>query len=299
MKTFSTNEICALCGVTRKQIRYYEDHGILSQVPRIDDNNYRYYTHDHICEIAATKELKNMNMALSEMKDIVYGQHIQSIQTSIEKKMKAARENLELSLLRYEQCTVAYAKLTEAIASLKLHQHSSALDFGFEITEFPEYHVVSLPYQATFEDEELFDIEYMARIQTIASQVNTAALGALIYLLYDHFDSASVTFDHQVHDFKVAVPVVDTRKPSEHYDRIPTFRGVSTLHIGSPKNRKLHDTYIRLLTWAKENGYELSNQSLEEWLISPMITNNTEFWIIRIFIPFKGEAFCPEPKKTY
>ena len=34
--------------------------------------------------------------------------------------------------------------------------------------------------------------------------------------------------------------------------------------------------------------------SVEEWLISPMITNNKDFWILRIIIPFK-EYSRPEP----
>lgn len=58
MKTYNTNEICQLCDVSRKQLRYYEERGMLSAVPRYKDNNYRYYTHQHICEIVAAKALK-------------------------------------------------------------------------------------------------------------------------------------------------------------------------------------------------------------------------------------------------
>ena len=55
MQTFSTNEICELCQVSRKQLRYYEEKGLLSQVPRHSGNNYRYFTHEHIYEIVAAK----------------------------------------------------------------------------------------------------------------------------------------------------------------------------------------------------------------------------------------------------
>lgn len=292
MKKFNTNEICNLCGVSRKQLRYYEERGMLSAVPRCDDNNYRYYTHEHICEVVAAKALKNIDMSLSEMKDIVYGRNVGSIQMSIEKKMKAARESLEDSLLKYEQSTIVYAKLIEAISILKLHQKEDSADFGYEIVDFPEQYIVSLPYRTTFEDEECFDIEYMAKIQNISQEVDTASLGALLYVLYDHFDSQACTFDHQIHDYKIGVPVANTKRPSPYYDRIPAFRGVSAIHIGTPKNKRLYNTYMKLLNWAKEQGCELANHSVEEHLISPMITNNKNFWLLRITIPFRDQPFC-------
>ena len=45
---------------------------------------------------------------------------------------------------------------------------------------------------------------------------------------------------------------------------------------------------MALLHWAKEQNYRLENWSVEEWLISPMITNNKDFWVVRIIIPFKS-----------
>lgn len=65
---------------------------------------------------------------------------------------------------------------------------------------------------------------------------------------------------------------------------------MSTLHIGDPKDTRLCASYMRLMDWAKGQGYELENCSLEEWLISPMITYNKELWVIRIMIPFRGEG---------
>lgn len=286
MITFNTNEICKLCNASRKQLRYYEERGMLSPVSRHKDNNYRYYTHQHICEIVAAKALKNIDMSLSEIKDIIYGRNIGSIQLSIEKKMIAAKETLEDSFLRYEQSMVVYTKLIEAISVLKLHEHKIDTGPRYEITEFPGQNIVSLTYSATFEDEECYDIEYMAKIQNISQNVNVASLGALLYILYDHFDSDTCAIHDYSHNYKIAVPVIDTKKACANYDKIPAFKGVSAIHIGTPKDKKLHNTYTGLLQWAKSQGYELANWSVEEWLISPMITNNRDFWILRVIIPF-------------
>ncbi len=288
MRTYNTNEICQLCGVSRKQLRYYEERGILSQVPRQRGNNYRYYTHEHIYEIVAAKALRNIDMSLAEMKDVIYGKNVGSIQLSLQQQLNSARETLEVSLRQYEQSAIIYAKLAEALSFLRLHYRQVEDNLNMELIDHPRQDVVSLSYTSTFEDEDCCDIECLPKIQRLTQEVNAISFGALLYTTYDHFDSTTCLFDDQVHDFKIAAPVLDRKKPCAHYDTIPSFRGVSTIHIGSPKGKRLYHTYMRLLCWAKAQGYQLENWSVEEWLISPMITNNKDLWVIRIMIPFKS-----------
>ena len=59
-------------------------------------------------------------------------------------------------------------------------------------------------------------------------QVNAVSIGSLLYTTAGHFDSDACSFDHRIHDFKIAIPVADRRLPCDHYDSIPAFRGVST-----------------------------------------------------------------------
>lgn len=286
MNKYTTNKFCQLCGVSRKQLRYYEERGILSQVPRSGSNNYRYYTQEHIYEIVAAKGLKNMDMSLAEMKDVIYGASVGSVQLSMQKQLNLARENLETSLRQYEQSAIAYARLVEALSLLKLQRRQDAAS-QFEVVDRPQQDVIALSYASTFEDEACCDVEYLPQIQTAAQEVNTTSFGALLYLTYGHFDPDACLFDRQVHDFKIAVPVLDRKKPSPLYHTIPPFRGVSAIHIGSPKEERLYHTYMDLLTWAREQGYPLENWSVEEWLISPMVTNNKDLWMIQIVIPIR------------
>ena len=125
------------------------------------------------------------------------------------------------------------------------------------------------------------------RVHGIAQGVNAVSVDSLVYMTYDHFDSDTQVFDGRVHDFKIGIPVADRKRPCANYDYIPAFRGISTFHIGSPKGRRLHDSYIRLFRWAKQHGYRMENWSVEDWLISPMITNNKELWVIQITVPIK------------
>lgn len=285
-KIYSTSEICNLCNTSRKQLRYYEECGILGDVPRESRNNYRYYTAEHIYKIVAAKGLKSIEMPMSDMKGVIDGTDIDSISKTLQHQMVLSKEALEASLRKYEQSLLVYSKFSEDLTLLKLHQQPDSSPW-YEVVERGPQEVVALSYTSTWEDEPYLDVHYLPCIQSIAQTVNSAFFGALIYVTYDHFDSRSCSFNQQPNKFKIAVPVLDQKKRCSHYDTIPGFRGVSAIHIGSPKNGRLTKTYSRLLHWARDQGYELENWSVEEWIISPMVTNSKDLWVIKIMIPFQ------------
>ena len=142
---------------------------------------------------------------LGEMKDIIYGRNVASIQHSLQQQMDSAKEALEICLRHYEQSMAAYAKLAEALSFLKLHPALDKEDM-MEVVDYPGQDVVSLPYRATFEDDLCLDVEHLPKIQNIAQQVNAVSIGSLLYTTVGHFDSDACTFDHKIHDFKIDHP---------------------------------------------------------------------------------------------
>lgn len=285
MDIYSVNEICDICHVTRKQLRYYEERGLISNVLRHESNNYRYYTEENIYEIVTAKALRNVDMSTAEIHEITHGNHIGIVQEALRQRLSQAREEIESGLRVLEQSSLVYARLSEALTYLKLHQQGGSPENQFEIVELPEQNVVSLSLESVFKGEGCQVAVNLPQIQQAAQEVNAQSFGALIYCTYDHFDSNLCEFNNEVHRFKMAVPVQDRKKPSSHYDTIPAVRGVSAVHIGSVKNTSLIDTYVSLMRWARDQGLKLANWSIEEWLISPMITANKDFWVIQIVIP--------------
>lgn len=90
-KIYSTNEICKLCDISRKQLRYYEERGMLAGVLRNENNNYRFYTIEHIKQIIAAKELKNIRLSLDEIRELFFEHSISGVQLTIEKKYRARK----------------------------------------------------------------------------------------------------------------------------------------------------------------------------------------------------------------
>lgn len=293
-KIYTTNEICELCDISRKQLRYYEERGMLTGVLRNESNNYRYFTIEHVKQIIAAKELKNINISLDEIKKVFFTRNIDSVQLTIEKRIQSAKDDLERSLACYEQTMIMYVRLMEGISILKTHTGSKGhiIDQQYQVMDFPTRDIIALNYNATFEDEDRMAIEQAARIQVIAKELHTAALGSMIYMTFGHFDPDCCTFDNKPHPMKAAMQILDTKIPSPYYERIESFRGVSALHIGDFPNA-LAPTYVGLLKWAKDMGFHLANYSVEDWLIGSTITDNQNYWLMRIIIPFADQQTCP------
>ena len=76
------------------------------------------------------------------------------------------------------------------------------------------------------------------------------------------------------------------KKPCPYYKKLDPCKVLASTHFGSFEN-DLDKTYIDLLSWAKGQGYRLSNMTIEEGLIGPLNTSISDNWVTRIMIPFK------------
>ena len=68
------NEVEALAGITKKNIRFYEDQGLLS--PRRNaDNGYRDYSHEDVQILLQIKLLRKLGVPIEEIRQMQCGTH--------------------------------------------------------------------------------------------------------------------------------------------------------------------------------------------------------------------------------
>ena len=70
-KLYSIGQMAKLCNVSAKQLRYYDDNGIISPAYKNGETMYRYYTDAQVQEILLLKELRQMGLSLGEITEIV------------------------------------------------------------------------------------------------------------------------------------------------------------------------------------------------------------------------------------
>ena len=290
---YTTHEIAALCHVTRKQLRYYEEAGLLRGVTR-EGNNYRSYTPEQIYQLVGAKCLREADLPAREIASMLYAEDFPALQQLLTGQITRAKSRLERALKQYEQILSLHTELVSAALAREREAHAPA---RYPVLQVPSRQVVALSYRSTWQDDQYMDVYNLARILSVAERVHTLQFGALLYLTSGHFDSRSCTFSQEIHDYEIAIPVLDEEVPCSCYRTLPAFTGLSALHIGDPKNESLSSTYLGLLHYAREQGIELMARSVEEWLASPMMTSRKELWTIRIIIPIRSRRNGPPAEK--
>jgi DNA-binding transcriptional MerR regulator len=293
-KNYSINEICKLCNVTRKQLRYYEERGLLTDVSRDFESNYRYYSWQNIHEILVAKELKDIGFSINKIGNIFSSSSLMEIQESMKNQMMLAEEELHLSIARYEACTEKYARLSDAISLIKLQmvenyrEDESTKETNYEIVDYPDQDVIALCYDGTFKDTEKKYVEKVSLLRNIAEEYQAIISGSLINIYDGHLSSRQCTLNDNYHKIEVCFPVKEIKQPCPYYKKLKGFKGLSTYHIGSYENI-FDKSYANLMQWAKNNGYELENRTIEHWLISSLTTKNDKYWVTKIHIPFANK----------
>ncbi len=72
IKTMRINEVESLVGITKKNIRFYEQSGLLS-INRNSDNGYRDYTQSDVDDLKKIKLLRKLSLPIEEIKRIKSG----------------------------------------------------------------------------------------------------------------------------------------------------------------------------------------------------------------------------------
>ena len=63
IKKYTVSEVSGLCGISPRQLRYYDDAGLIKPKYRNPDNNYRYYTEDQIDLLLFMSDLKDIGIS--------------------------------------------------------------------------------------------------------------------------------------------------------------------------------------------------------------------------------------------
>lgn len=287
-KTFSTNDICKICNISRKKLLYYEEKGLLNNVIRDDNNNYRCYTERNIHDILLIKDLQRIGFSLNEILDLSLGDSLEGIKKIVKKRMVNAKDELSLSLAKYQQSSEKYMQLLEAVSVLKLEVNNKKNGYQiepvFEITEFPGQHAIFIAFQGTFLDTEKMVYRKLSQLYNIADEFGITTLGSTISIYYDWFEKDCYAMNDDMHLIELYLPVNELYKTCPYYKKIESFRCVKTTHIGDYGD-SLVNTYKKLFKWALEHNFKLANYSVEECLLGPLMTKNDKYWVVNVMIP--------------
>ncbi len=284
MGIYTVGQMAELCNISRKQLRYYDQIGLLKPDFRDELTNYRYYTDKQIEVVLLIRELKELKIPLDTIGKLLERRNVQQMQAILQEHLTNLRREIEQSQRQYDRVVDILMSITT----------SSVLAYGpqrrsINLVDFPEKQVCFTRYVSSTNANKLF-INRRAELLTLCEKYQLRTTGPNYAIFHSDYMAQFVEEDEEVYsDLEICFELARSIPSAggEKYIRtIPAFKAVSCLFLGHYRDMK--PAYRAMEDWAKENNLELSDCSLEEYLVGATNTSNSDDYITRLYIPLKG-----------
>lgn len=295
-KTYLINEVSQFCHLSRKQILYYEERGLISPVERNPENNYRYYTQKHISQLFIIREYLLLGYTLDEIYKLLYKSDILQFKEFLNRRIEQTHNNFFEHVALYEQSIHKLSQISEAVTILELK--TSLLKnpnevLNINIIDYPKRTLLYTGCQGTSFDNSTTCQGNISELYIIMGKNNIKPSGPLTFRFYDQISAESYEFISASKKMDVSVPIFinyDTNERiHQNIKETEKYKCVSTVHIGD-YDEALLETYKELLKWSKENKYHLTGDAIEEYIIGSEMTRDTSQYVTRIMLPIVEEA---------
>lgn len=281
-----------MTNISEKRLRYYDQQGICSPSYRDPDTGYRYYEAGQIPLLTYISYLRSLNFPLSLIASLQKTTDLQALmrlKSDIDQQVIQANQDAILANYRYEQLLEFRYNMGVGLSHLRNEQKGAVSLIRTEL--FPV-----IEYSKTMPFSELTAEVRLQMFNHLTEQLQKyflISVGGYAILLKNHPFLASPTAPQpQSPPIQISYHAQIKNPPSVPLDFIKSTGGVlaaTAVHIGPYET--LHKTYEIIVKWAGENGYTLSTNSMEEYLITGQTVSNPELYVTAVFIPLAGNHF--------
>ncbi|MCW7753341.1 MerR family transcriptional regulator [Desulfobotulus sp. H1] len=267
---YSIGEVSTLCNVSKKALRYYDKIGLINS-QRDESNNYRYYTQKSLLAVPVIKYYKQMGFKLDEMRDFIEGNAFniyKAIQHSFRSKITELKHHQEEIRRQYLSVTDWYDLIIEAEMVIDNNIQEVAIKFVessdclFQIQAFDNNIEASI-----------INIEFTNYVENVNNEIT----GPVII----NFSSVRDRMQDKPQPIRILQRTLMECKEHEKM----TFGGhmmLSCYHIGS--HETVGETYEKMLRWAKNHSYVLSEDSFERYVTDYWTTRNSSQFVTEIMM---------------
>ena len=282
---YSVKDICELCNVTRKQLRYYEERGLITPVFRNSDNNYRLYTSQHVTQLFIIREYSLLGYSLSDIQFLL-NSNIREAREFFSDWIEKSRRELERHFFEFSRRLYKYRQITNAFYYLDVcdGQHSDVQETDLPAT----LAVCSNGYGTPFEELETNQL-FTSKLYILADRHSLTFTGPLTFHFHQLIDTKAGSLVKKGGEIDVWFPVANLCHPVPEVRMTPAFHCISAIHIG-PYDQSLERTYEFLIDHAKKHDILLSGDSIEEYLLGTELTRNAQSFVTRISLPIQASG---------
>ncbi len=285
-KRYTIGQMAKLCNVTTKQLRHYDENNILSPCYKDEETNYRYYSESQLEEILLIKELKRIGLSLKDIAALLNRRDLPALKAELEESLHRAKEELHAARQKYDQTIEVFLRVINAIDLVERPESTTNGGHDFKLVDVPLRRVVYTRYKGYWNAKTLFIVR-RAELYRIVDEYNLTTSGPNMAIFHgDYMKQFSDKPEDSEGDLEVCISITESRECCPYCRNLGGFKAVSAIHVGH--YRYLEPVYRDLQKWAEQQGYELENCSMEEYISGATMTNKEENYVTRIYIPLKG-----------
>lgn len=263
-------DMSRICNISKKALRYYDQINLIPS-HRENYNNYRFYTDESLLAVPVIKYYKQMGFTLEEMKEFIEGHNsnvFKSIQTSFQAKLKELEKEQEKIRRKYVSVKDWYELIIEA---------ETVIDNDIREVSIKFVQPSNILFQdQVFENDiksSIINLEFTKHVEDLDNEIT----GPVI-INYSSFEDR---LEDKEQNIKVLQKTI-MPCPEENQYLFGGHLMVSCYHIGAHEN--IHETYLKIGRWARDNGYILGEESFERYVTDYWTTSNTSKFVTEILI---------------
>lgn len=284
-KMYSIGEVAALTNLSQQTLRYYDAIKLMVPECRDECSGYRYYTEQQVILLMIVRRLRDIKCKIEDIRPVINEKHMEEIYNLL------CKRNLELEdeIVSIRKKINTNNELIDRIArAIMLKNSETAVKYDVEkdmrIEELP---VVSLFCERRNHIDYNFQktsLDHWSALYSGYEKLKLNIVGPPIVTFHTELLGQFIMRDCE---FTLALQV----DPRENCKKIKKGGGITAataIHKGSYAT--MVETYIQLLQWINENGYEAHAPASEEFIISPIECLEPEMLITKIIIPVAKPA---------
>jgi effector-binding domain-containing protein len=267
---YSIGQMAKICNVSVQTLRHYDNIDLLKP-DVVKDNGYRYYSDEQILSINIIKALKELNLSLTKVKNIINKNDINYVLELFKKN------NLDLEE-QIKSLSIAKNSVLNLIENIELHNSFDKKNY-IEVKSLPARTVAYTRYNSPSNPK-----SYMKRFNELHKIVEKNKLitkGSIIAIFHDHYTE----FDYEDADIEVCVRIEKPEKNNKYIRTISEGKYLSKYHKGSYET--MTESYQDMLDWCEENKYKMVGSAIEIYLVDFLTTKDPEQFITELQIPVK------------
>ena len=282
-KTYTIGKMAEICNISKKQLRYYDQNQILSPQHRNPETNYRLYTENQIEEILLLQELKSLDFPLKDIRRMLRDRKLDKLQDVLEERLHTLREETAAVQKKYDLTMDILLRIAKGI----IEKQTTAGYEHIELRDFPARRVLCTRYVSGWNANNSFIVR-RAELIRLAEDLQVQLEGTNMAVFHSGYHKQfSSQPEDQSGDLEVCMKLADAFRNVPRSRIMGPFRAVSCVFTGHYKN--MQNAYLALENWAQENGLALSGVSVEEYMIGATMTENSDDYVTRIYLPLEGE----------